>query len=182
MAIRTEWRIGKKGQLCAGCGKVFPFDVPFHSAIWLEGEAFLRRDLCEACYGAAPGPPFSHWRTTIPRPEDQKRAFDLGLAAEFLRRLAADGTAERAALAHLLALLLVRKRLVRVIDLPAAAGAVPRARVEFHDGHEALEIPAPPLSEEDIPGLREQLGRLLDFGPEGKPEPSVSVATGASPG
>lgn len=163
MAIRTDWRIGKKGQLCAACGVVFPFDTPFHSAIWLEGEGFQRKDLCVSCYAAAPEPPYSHWMTTIPRPEDHKRAFDLGLAAEFLRKLASDTSPERAALAHLLALLLVRKRLVRVVDLP---GAEPRARIEFHDGHDAVEIPAPPLSEEDIPRLREALGHLLDFGTE----------------
>lgn len=157
MAIRTDWRIGKRGQVCAGCGTVFPFDVPFHSAIWLEGEGFHRRDLCEACYAAAPEPPYSHWVTTIPSPEDQRRAFDLGLAAEFLRRLAADEGEERAALAHLLALLLLRKRLVRMTDLPAD-----RARVEFHDGHDAVEIPAPPLREEDVERLREDLSRLLD--------------------
>jgi hypothetical protein len=38
--------------------------------------------------------------------------------------------------------------------------------VEFHDGREPLEIPAPHLSEDDVPSLREELGRLLDLGRE----------------
>jgi hypothetical protein len=165
LAIRTDWRIGKKGQACAGCGTAFPFETPFHSAIWVEAESFRRRDLCEACFRAEPAAPYSHWLTAIPRPGDHRRAFDLGLAAEFLRRLAAEEDPDRAPLAHLLALLLVRKRIVRLTDLPRGDGG-PRARVEFHDGHEPLEIPAPILSEEDVPALREELGHLLDLGKE----------------
>jgi len=164
MAIRTDWRIGKKGRACAGCGAAFPYDVPFHSAIYLEKEGFLRRDLCAACFGANPASPFSQWVAVIPKPEPRKRVFDLGLAAEFLRRLAAEGDPARAPLAHLLALLLVRKRLIRLSDLPG--DGPPRARVEFHDGREPLEIPAPRLSEDDVPSLREELGRLLDLGAE----------------
>jgi hypothetical protein len=168
MAIRTDWRIGKKGHSCAGCGTAFPYDTPFHSAIWLEKEEFLRRDLCAACFAAAPSPPFSQWTAVLPKPEPKARVFDLGLAAEFLRRLAAEGGEGRGALAHLLALLLVRKRLVKITDLPSKDGT-PRARVEFHDGREPLEIPAPRLSEDDVPSLREELGRLLDLGNEPTP-------------
>lgn len=167
MSFRTDWRFGKKGMACSGCGTVFPRETPFHSAIYAEKDAFLRRDLCAACYAAAPAAPYSHWLSRIPEPEEHRRVFDLGLAAVFLRRLAAEeGEKEaRAPLAHLLALLLVRKRIVRLTELPARDGK-PRARVEFHDGTEPLEIPAPPLSEEDAPGLREELGRLLDLGKE----------------
>jgi hypothetical protein len=165
VAIRTDWRIGKKGRACGGCSTPFPYDVPFHSAIFLEKEEFLRRDLCAACFAAAPSAPYSQWVAVIPKPEPNKRVFDLGLAAEFLRKLAGEGDPARGALAHLLALLLVRKRLVRLTDLPAKDG-LPRARVEFHDGREPLEIPAPHLSEDDVPSLREELGRLLDLGRE----------------
>jgi hypothetical protein len=173
MAIRTDWRIGKKGRSCAGCGAAFPFEAPFHSAIWAEGEAFRRADLCDACYAAAPSPPYSHWIASIPKPDDRRRVFDLGLAAEFLRDLAGAEDPARAPLAHLLALLLVRKRIVRLADLPPGEGG-PRARVEFHDGRPPLEIPAPPLTEDDVPALREELGRLLDLGGNdaGPPGPS----------
>ncbi len=163
MSFRTDWRFGKKGLACSGCGTPFPRETPFHSAIYAEKDAFLRRDLCDACFKAAPAAPYSQWLTAIPVPEENRRVFDLGLAAEFLRRLSVEEEAARAPLAHFLALLLVRKRIVRLTDLPARDGK-PRARVEFHDGREPLEIPAPPLSEGDVPGLREELGRLLDLG------------------
>lgn len=166
MAIRTEWKIGRKGRACAGCGTVFAYGAPFHSAIFLEGEAFLRRDLCGACFQSAPSAPYSQWVTAIPKPEETKRVFDLGLAAEFLRRLAGEGDPARAALVHLLALLLVRKRAVRFLDLPRSERGA-RARVEFFDGSAAVEFDAPPLSEGDVPALREELGRLLDLGSEG---------------
>ena len=164
MAIRTDWRIGKKGRACAACAKPFPYDTPFHSAIFFEGENFQRRDLCAACFTAkaAAEPPYSSWTTTLPKPEDRHRVFDLGLAAEFLRKLASEADPARAPLAHLLALLLVRKRAIRLLDLPADAGG-PRARIEFHDGREPLEIPAPPLTEANVPALREELGHLLDL-------------------
>jgi hypothetical protein len=163
VAIRTDWKIGRKARACSGCGKEFPFETPFHSAIWLEKEAFLRRDLCGPCFSAAPAAPYSHWIAEIPRPAERPRVFDLGLAAEFLRRLAAAGEPARAPLAWLLALLLVRKRAVRILDLPQDEKG-PRVRVEFHDGNAPLEIPAPPLTEALVPSLREELGRLLELG------------------
>jgi len=165
MAIRTDWRFGKKGRLCAACGAIFPVETPFHSAIFLEGESFLRRDLCAACFKSAPSAPYSHWTTTIPKPEEGKRVFDLGLAAEFLRRLAAEPDPAKGPLAHLLALLLVRKRAIRLLDLPRSERGA-RARVEFYDGREPLEIDAPPLTEDDVPALREELAGLLDLGKE----------------
>jgi hypothetical protein len=163
VAIRTDWKIGRKARSCSGCGKPFPFEVSFHSAIWVEKDAFLRRDLCEPCFAAAPGAPYSHWVTVIPKPAEKPRVFDLGLAAEFLRRLAAEGEPARAPLAWLLALLLVRKRAVRILELPQDAKG-PRARIEFHDGNAAVEIASPPLTDDLVPVLREELGRLLELG------------------
>lgn len=167
MGIRTDWRIGKRAESCGNCGKGFPHGLPFHSAIFLEGESFRRKDLCPICFPAASAatPPFSHWVTTIPKPTDRPRTFDLGLAAEFLRRLAAEGDPARGPLLHFLALLLVRKRAVRLAEIPADA-AGPRARVEFHDGHGPVEIPAPPLTEESVPALRGEIEKLLDLGTE----------------
>jgi len=159
---RSDWKIGRRGRACDGCGAAFPPATPFHAAIWAEGEAFRRRDLCAACFRAAPSPPYSHWLTAIPRPDARKRVFDLGLAAEFLRRLAGEADPGKAALAHLLALLLARKKLVRLEPGRGEDGA-PRARVEFHDGREPeeIEIPAPPLREEDVAALRDQLAELV---------------------
>ena len=161
--IRTDWKFGRKGQACGACEAVFPFDTPFHSAIFREGEGFTRRDLCADCFGKAPDPPYSTWLTSIAKPDEHKRAFDLGLAAEFLRKLAAEGDRSRGPLLHLLALLLVRKRQIRLLDLPVGQEG-PRARVEFHDGREPLEIPAPPLFEANVAVLQEELGALLDLG------------------
>lgn len=163
VAIRTDWKIGRKARTCAGCGKPFPFEQPFHSAIWLEKDGFLRRDLCETCFSGAPAEPYSHWIAVIAKPAGGPRVFDLGLAAEFLRRLSAEGDPARAPLAWLLALLLVRKRAVRILDLPQDDKG-PRVRVEFHDGNAPLHIPSPPLTEDLVPVLREELGRLLELG------------------
>ena len=163
MAIRTEWKIGRKSPACGGCGKAFPHEAPFHSAIWLEAEGFRRRDLCDACFAAVPGAPYSHWLTVLPKPVAKSRVFDLGLAAEFLRRLTAEGEPAKAPLAYLLALLLVRKRAVRILDLPADARG-PRVRVEFHDGHPPIEISAPPLRDDAAPALRSELERLVELG------------------
>ena len=166
MAIRTEWKIGRKSPSCGGCGKAFPHETPFHSAIWLEADGFRRRDLCDACYAAVPAPPYSHWITVLPKPVAKARAFDLGLAAEFLRRLSAEGEPSKAPLAYLLALLLVRKRAVRILDAPADERG-PRVRVEFHDGHPPIEIPAPFLRDDAAPGLRAELDRLVELGETG---------------
>jgi hypothetical protein len=162
MAIRTDWKIGRRAHACGGCAATFAPEAPFHAAIWREAEEFRRRDLCDACFAKEPAP-YSHWTTALPKPAEKAKVFDLALAARFLRRLAEEADPERAALVHLLAVLLVRKRVIRLLDLPSSA-AGPRARVEFADGTGTFDIPAPRLWEQDVEGLRAQLAGLLDLG------------------
>ncbi|MHC4821149.1 MAG: hypothetical protein ACYTDX_05450 [Planctomycetota bacterium] len=177
MAIRTKWRIGKKARACTGCEEAFPFDTDFHSVIHLVEEAFVRRDLCGACWEKNEDVAFSSWVTQIPKPEQKKRQFDLGLAAEFLRKLAVEDDGERGPLAHLLAILLVRKRAIRIRRMPQDE-AGPRIKVEFLDGHEPVVIHAPPLTAESVEPLKEELGNLLDLG--GPPEPEQKHNDGKS--
>jgi hypothetical protein len=170
VAIRTDWKIGRRAHACGACNAPFAPETPFHAAIWREGEAFRRRDLCDACFGKEAAP-YSHWTTALPRPPERARVFDLSLAARFLRTLAEEAEPSRAALVHLLAVLLVRKRVIRLLDLPADAKG-PRARVEFSDGSGTFDIPAPRLWEQDVEGLRGQLAGLLDLGEPGGVAPS----------
>jgi hypothetical protein len=164
LSVRHDWRIGKRGRACAACTETFPEGQSFHCAIWREGEGFRRRDLCAPCFAAEAEPPYSHWMTRLPESSPNRpRAFDLALAARFLRRLAAEEGGERAALTHLLAILLVRKRAVRIVDLPMDATG-PRVRIDFPTGEESIQIPAPPLLEGDVSALRDQLTALLDLG------------------
>ena len=129
--------------------------------------AFVRRDLCDDCFGPRQDGAFSWWRTEVPEPEAKKAALDLDVAREFLRRLLAEtdenAAEERAPLRYLLALLLMRKRIVRVHEqFKDERGEIMVIRIP--PSEDVHEITCPELGEEETESLRDQLGALFDLG------------------
>ena len=187
------WKTGHRGGGCARCGAEFTpgrivvsclYEVPEDDDV-----PFARRDQCAACFdgdavasGASedggetldgdaagvvvPGelrPPFSWWRSEVPQPEDKKAAFDLSVAREFLVRLLGQDDPERASLRYLLTLLLMRKRIVRVVEqFTDERGEIMSVRIPPDETvHEVL---CPEIDEAETLSLRDQISNLFDLG------------------
>jgi hypothetical protein len=78
---------------CAACTAEFPFESPFFSAVFFEGEIFRRRSFCVPCWKKPPenvAGAFAYWRTKRPSPQagPKKLRFDPEMVLEFFRRLA----------------------------------------------------------------------------------------------
>jgi hypothetical protein len=99
----------------------------------------------------------------VPEPEKRKAVFDLNVAREFLRRLLREGAPERASLRYLLALLLMRKRVVKVLEQYSdERGDVMVVTIRPED-EESHEIVCAEIDEAESESLREELGRLFDL-------------------
>jgi len=162
----SAFRIGRRGAACAGCGAALVPGRAASSALFRDpagGEsAFVRKDFCAACFDDAGkrGEPFSWWTAVVPAPEEKKAVFDVGVAKEFLLRLLKEDAPERASLRYLLALLLLRKKAVKVGEQFARDG-VDVMVLSVPPDETAFEVPCLEIDEAEATKLRDEIGRLF---------------------
>jgi hypothetical protein len=177
---RDGWSgVERADEACAACGKRLAAEVAAFATLAPEGEGFRRRDYCAPCFETLPARPFSFWKRapaavarTDPKSADKEerraaRRRDLDALVELFERLgdapappepeaAAKAREDAEKLRYLLALALVRKKRLHLVDLARSGGAdclVLRTSGEA----EVLTIPAPKLSQEDLERLAREL-------------------------
>jgi hypothetical protein len=162
-----DWKIQKTSRFCRRCGREFQGDETVYSAIHERaGDEFDRKDLCGECWpleSAEEGddPPFSFWKTRMPTLKEAERiSFDQ--VEQFFWKLIdrREGTGEESRLEYPLALLLLRKKLLR---LRATVLRKEREILQFVDaaGAREVEITDPGLDAEGLARLEEEVRRLL---------------------
>jgi len=94
---------------------VFEEGDEFHSAIFEDGETFRRVDFSAEAWSGPPDGCFCHYKTRVPPSRKKARPLLVGNEAleAFFRRLAGEGDPLRIGFRFVLALLLMRKRLLR---------------------------------------------------------------------
>lgn len=154
-----EWKIEKRRPACTQCGRTFQSGEEHYSGILQQENRFERQDFCLACWKPRPEL-FSFWKTRRPRLR-QQRIEDLAALTEFFKKLLPvppdDPTRQK--IAYLTALLLARKRRLRIVG-SAGPG---RIRVEKSWDGEVVEIPDPPISDEEIESLRRQMEEIFEM-------------------
>ena len=130
--------------------------------------------------GFRPAGLFSFWRTTVPDPTEKKKTFvDDAMLMNLLVRLADTADADRLALRHVVALILMRKKLVRYDGMEKVASEVSDAslqefwrmtpKADVSKGHfgkwdesQTLRVLDPKLDVEGIERVTGQLGEVLE--------------------
>jgi len=178
--MTVEYRIARRARACMKCERPFAEGALIVSEIRPEGEGFLRRDLCEACFDRA-SDAYSHWRARQPRTDAEREILDLDLAGEFLGRLAKENDPARAPLAYMLALLLARKRRVKLEPTaPGESAGIQRVILRGDESDETLELPVPVLGEPETLAVQAELQRLFGGG-EPDAERGAKAAPAATP-
>ncbi len=127
---------------------------------------FVRVDFCEKCWGdgARPGEPlvmFSFWKTTVPMPEQKKKLLvDDSVLVDVFARMEGKNEPSEIRFRFVLALILMRKRLLKYEGMEEGAGAevwrmVPRG------GEQAVQVVNPHLTAEQISEVSQQLSAIL---------------------
>ena len=176
----VEYKFTKREAVCAVSGEPFvPGDLII-SAIYFErdesGEHFVRRDLHERHF-ADPTEAFCFWRTKQPEPEPPAHKLDFNLALEFLDKLVREADPTRERLAYTLALLLARKRRVKLKStrkLPECD--LIEVVLPGEEEDKTVQMRAPQMDDAEIDRLQTELADLFGL-PEMKPAEALSEPT-----
>lgn len=168
----AEYKLGRRAPECAATGKPFAEGEEIISAVFPGEEGFERRDFSVAGFEGVTGY-HSYWRASVPVTVEDARRLDYDLAAEFFHRLRKDEDESHAPLVYFLALLLGRKRRVKLKGFGRGklGEEILNVVVRGDEEDEALELPVPVMGEGDAERFQAELNRL--FGIEvPEPEPT----------
>ena len=181
--------ISRSSGRCAASGREFAVGERFVAAmVEREGvEELERLDFSVEAWegGARPAAPlrlFAHWRAVMAAPGAKKSEF-LGddELMELFERLAEATEARRLAFRYMLALVLVRKRLLKYEGTRDGVMKV-RPKPAVSGGPEAslIEVKDPGLTEDVLAGAMEQLGEIMTL--DGSSTPAQAPAQSSARG
>ena len=116
----TEWNIQSRGHGCEACGKTFADQEPYHTVLFDEKADFRRSDFCAECWQSkfrdAPGRDgfISHWHGVYQAPPPPTETIKKETAETLLRKLIELNDPEYMPAGYILAVMLERKRLLKV--------------------------------------------------------------------
>lgn len=157
----TEWKIEKAAKTCQTCARHFTPGEGFFSALYLEGEVFQRRNFCLSCWGAA-AEAYSFWRTRTPEPRERKREDRAALVAFFDRLMDSPREGTEGKVAFVLALLLLRKRVLRLKHRVVREGARETLLLERCSDGRSYAVEDPGLTESDLAQIGADMSKLFE--------------------
>lgn len=158
--VQHEWQIPRSQQHCTGCQRAFDVLEALHAFIYDSSGQLERRDFCGPCSAQAPEGAVGSWRTRRPEPASRKTpVFDRQGLFEMFESLASSDDRQRCEFRFVLALLLWRKR---VLKLQATDREGPLEIWQFIAPHtaQAYRVERPDLDESRIEQLSRQLEEL----------------------
>ena len=114
-----EWNIQSRAHACEGCGQPFADKQPYHTRLFDQPPELRRSDICDACAekdgNARSRAGFiSHWQGIYEAPAPQVDAIQKDTAETVLRKLIGQNDPRHAAAGYILAVMLERKRILKV--------------------------------------------------------------------
>ncbi|MDX2114365.1 MAG: hypothetical protein SFZ24_01920 [Planctomycetota bacterium] len=169
--MTPSYDIGRMSDRCAATGAALKAGDRYVAALYEspEGEALIRRDYTPEGWesaGERPGALFAHWRGVVPAAEkSDKPVIDAGSLMGLFEQLGEAVEPRQLAFRYVLALIMLRKRMLTSQGMREARGDVPAALLVRVRGAAAEEGPIvvidPALDEAAIVDLTEQVRTLL---------------------
>lgn len=158
----SEWRIHRREVLCGQCQKPFGEGEALYSLLVLDPERLRREDRCGACF-ADPGASAEvlFWRTHHASDRAKRLAVDFDAIEELFLALESRKEPRSMELRYLLALLLLRKKRLKLVGVRRGEGGEtmcvrrPRRTEEF-------EVSVFELDGERARALKADLARIFE--------------------
>jgi hypothetical protein len=182
----TEWNIQSRGHACAACNKSFVDKEQYHSLLFDEKSDFRRLDICEACWqaqysqGARERKGFvSYWQGVYEAPAPVVEPIQKENAESLLRKLIELNDPHYVPAGYILAVMLERKRLLKVREQLVRDGR--RVFVYEHPkSGDVFTITDPNLRLNELEQVQHDVAALLEHGLNLPTAPaSTPDATGA---
>jgi hypothetical protein len=184
-----EWNIQSRSHACQACGKGFADQQPYHTLLFDEKRDYRRLDVCEPCWGAqySQGATerkgfISHWQGVYEAPPAAPPdPIQKETAETVLRNLIGQNEPHYAAARFILAVMLERKRLLKVKAQFTQDGQ--RVFVYEHArSGEVFNVPDPNLQLTQLDAVQREVAGLLERGvePAGSTELTAAASVSAS--
>ncbi len=156
-----DWEVRKPLGRCYGSGKTIEAGEEYFGALVETEEGLERRDFCADYWEQEKPAVFCYWKTRLPEQGRKKQLFvDDEMLMAFFERLAGEEDQEKVNFRFVLALILMRKRLLKYDSTRTEDGReVWRLRVVGEQAY--TNVVNPQLDEEQIRQLSAQIGQIL---------------------
>ncbi|MCP4594463.1 MAG: hypothetical protein GY842_27345 [bacterium] len=173
-----KWEIARSTGVCSVSGQPLTEGDEYYVVLFEEGETFRRADYSVDKWDGPPADAFCHFKSRIPEKKTKKRLLvDNDLLINFFTRLAEEEDPARQRFRFVLALILMRKRLLRYEETNRA-GEQELWRMRLVRDHSIHQVLNPHLADDQIESVSAQLGAILhgDMGEYPEPEEAADSA------
>ena len=167
----NEWNIQSRAHACEACAQPFAAKQPYHTLLLDEPAALRRSDVCEPCWekqfaGDATSRSgfISHWQGVYEAPPAQPvEAIQKENAETILRKLIEQNDPSHAPAAYILAVMLERKRLLKVKEQIKRDGRRVFVYEQPKTG-DIFTIADPGLHLDQLEAVQHDVAQLLEHG------------------
>ncbi len=166
----NDWHIQSRAHACQSCSHGFHDRELYHTLLFAQKSELLRLDICGKCrdtrYADARDRKgfISHWQANYePPPAVAPEAIQKDTAESLLRKLVEQGDSRYLAASYILAVMLERKRILRVKE-QIRQGSSRIFIYEQPKTGDIFTIPDPDLQLDQLEAVQRQVADLLEHG------------------
>ena len=169
MALDREYKIGARSRRCQACSREFGVGDEYLSTVveTAEEDRLARQDFCPGCWKPDAQPYFSFWKTRVAEPElaDRKgpQLVDLARLMQLFEHLAESPDEQAQRFRYVLALVLMRKRRLRIVDSRRVRGKGDVLTLRETGSERRHVVEAPGISDDEIRSVADRLREILDM-------------------
>lgn len=158
-----QWEVAKCGGVCAATGRTMEPGEEHWAVLFEDGESFRREDFSVEAWDGPPDGAFCFFKTRVPVKEKKRRLLvDDEVLINFFTRLAGENEETRIHFRFVLALILMRKRLLKYEETDRSTEqevwVMRLARDKEGPTHRVVN---PRLNDEQIERVSRELGAIL---------------------
>lgn len=162
--ITTEYSVSRSVGKCAASGRDIRPGEAFFSALFEQGESFERRDYAAECWTGPPTDSFCAFRTKLAdKPQRKNLLVDDDVLMQFFLRLRDADDGPKRNFRFVLALILMRKRLLKY-DRTRRDGAAEVWELRGAKDGMQHQVLNPRLDEDQVAAVTLELGSILAGG------------------
>ncbi len=181
----NEWNIQSRAHACESCAKPFADKEQYHTMLFDEKQDYLRQDVCAGCWetqfsqGARDRKGFvSHWQGIYEAPTAPTDPIQKETAETLLRKLIEQNDPRYVPAAYILAVMLERKRILKVKEQLVRDGQRTFVYEQPKTG-DVFTITDPKLRLDQLEEVQRDVAALMEHGlnPPAEAAPITAMAT-----